>query len=436
MNSFVRFLLILIFPSLAVAQDQLYFPPNDTDEWEKVSFEELGWCSEVYEELKIELEENGTRAFMILKDGKIVVEEYFNEFKQDSSWVWFSAAKSLTSFLVGLAQENGDLSINDPSHLYLGNGWSDLTPEQEANITVRHHLTMTTGLDYTVPNNMCTEPSCLQYLNPPGSHWFYHNAPYSIMRKLIETATGQNYNIYTFQNMHQTIGMDGFWINTDDLNLYFSTARSMARFGLLMLNNGDWNNQTIMTDKAYFNDMINTSQDLNPGYGYLWWLNGKENYKLPESDFVFNGPIVPNGFQDMYCAIGANAQILSVVPSQNIIMVRMGNDNSSSLVPFEVLHKTTSALVDMACNATSTIEVEKNDPIKVIPNPSSQNEIYISGLPNENIFYLLFDNNLRMVDKGMLSQDHYLSHQLSSGFYWLKLFSKEEKFKIKRIVIE
>ena len=105
----------------------------------------------------------------MLKDGKIAIEKYFGTFTKDSLWYWASAGKTLTAFLVGQAQEDGLLSIGDSTSKYLGVGWPGLTPEQERKITIRHQLTMTTGLDDGLEDNHCTLDSCLQFLAEPGT---------------------------------------------------------------------------------------------------------------------------------------------------------------------------------------------------------------------------------------------------------------------------
>ena len=79
----------------------------------------------------------------------------------------------------------------------------------------------------------------------------------------------------------------------------------MARFGLLMLNRGKWENEVIL-DQAFFDDATQSSQALNQAYGYMWWLNGKQSYMLPQSQFTFTGSLVPAGPGDMVMALGKN----------------------------------------------------------------------------------------------------------------------------------
>jgi CubicO group peptidase (beta-lactamase class C family) len=118
--------------------------------------------------------------------------------------------------------------------------------------------------------------------------------------------------------------MTGLWINTGYLNIYYSNARSMAKFGLLMLNKGKWDQTALMTDSNYFNSMVNTSQNLNLSYGYLWWLNGKTSHMLPQTQIVFNGNLTPNAPADMFAALGKNDQKIYIVPSQKLVVIRMG----------------------------------------------------------------------------------------------------------------
>jgi hypothetical protein len=101
-----------------------------------------------------------------------------------------------------------------------------------------------------------------------------------------------------------------------------------------MLNNGKWADEAIMTNSVYFNEMINTSQNLNKSYGYLFWLNGKESFMLPESQLVIPGSVSPNGPPDMYSGIGKNGQYVSIIPSEKMVLIRMGEDPSSVPVPF------------------------------------------------------------------------------------------------------
>lgn len=316
----------------------LYFPDNNT--WESTSPASLNWDVAKLEALHTFLEANNTRAFIILKDGKIVVEEYYGKqfdnitnFSASSNWYWASAGKTLTSVLAGIAEEQGSLNFDAKTSDYLGLGWTSLTTTQENKITVRHQLTMTTGLDDGVANPDCTTPACLVFKAEPGTRWAYHNAAYTLLDDVIANSTGKNLNTFLNDNLKNAIGMDGQYIQTGDNNVYYSTARSMARFGLLLLSKGKWND-TQVVPKEYVELLSVSSQNLNLSYGYLTWLNGKASFMAPGSQLIIPSAVTPAAPVDMFAAMGKNGQLINIVPSQNLVIVRMGDVPDNSLVPF------------------------------------------------------------------------------------------------------
>jgi CubicO group peptidase (beta-lactamase class C family) len=319
---------------------EIYFPPNTPSEWEKTSPESLAWNTSQIPALRTFLQTNNTRAFIMLKNGKIVLEEYFDKnlsggtFTAASNWYWASAGKTLTGFLVGIAQKENLLNLQAKTSTYLGTGWSSLTLTQENQITIKNQLTMTTGLDDGVANKDCTDKPCLTYLTAPNTRWAYHNAPYTVLDKVIEAASNQTFSNYFNTRLRDKIGMDGTWLKTGDNNVYYSTPRAMARFGLLLLNKGKWKNEAILNDESYFDAMTSSSQNLNLGYGYLTWLNGKGSFMVPTLQTVFSGSIAANAPTDMIAAMGKNGQLINVVPSQNLVIIRMGDNPDNSAVPF------------------------------------------------------------------------------------------------------
>ena len=392
MKKIIAFFAFFFVISSIFAQNS-YFPPLTGNTWETTSPKSLGWCEDKIDSLYLFLEQKNTKAFLVLKDGKIVLEKYFGNFKQDSVWYWASAGKSLTGFVVGLAQQDGKLNINDKTSKYLGSGWSSLTTAQEDKITVLNQLTMTSGFDDGVANKNCTLPICLQYKADPNTRWAYHNAPYTLLDKVIEKATGQTLNGYITSKMKFQTGFSGNFYNIDDNNVFVSTPRSMARFGLLMLNKGKWNNTTVMSDQNYLQAMTNTSQNLNKSYGYLWWLNGKASYMLPTSQFVLAGKLTENAPDDMFSAMGKNGQLLHIVPSQNLIVVRMGNDDGSP-VPTVFANDIWKNLNKVICKKTANEELLEANNWKIFPNPTND-FIYFS---DEKLYDIsLFDATGKVV---------------------------------------
>jgi len=318
-----------------------YFPPIGNSDWETTRPESLGWKTANIQPLFDYLESTQTRAFIVTQNGRIVLEKYFGNnltntarFNQSSQWYWASAGKTLTGFMVGKAQEEKFLSIDQKSATYLGAGWTALPPVKENLITVKNQLTMTTGLDDGVPNKDNTSPASLTYKADAGTRWAYHNAPYTLLEAVVSKAVKQPFEQYFADKLASKIGMDGQWIRIDDNNVFFSTARSMARFGLLMANDAQWNGQPVLTDAAYYTASVNTSQNLNLSYGYLWWLNGKASYRLPTTQTLLPGSLAPDAPADMVAAMGKNGQFLNIVRSKNLIMVRLGDSpDNSEIVP-------------------------------------------------------------------------------------------------------
>ncbi|MEZ4875134.1 MAG: serine hydrolase [Flavobacteriaceae bacterium] len=412
-------LLLSVLPLSTVAQ--LYFPPNNSNEWETTDPSQLNWCPEKIDELYQFLADNDTKAFILLKDGKIVLEQYFGGFTAESNWYWASAGKTLTAVMTGIAQQEGFLDIHNPTSDYLGAGWTSCTPAQEAAITVWNQLTMTSGLDDGVADPYCTDPACLQYLADPGTRWAYHNGPYTLLDGVIENATGQTLNLYTQQKLKSVTGMDGLYLPSGYNNVFWSTPRSMARFGLFILNEGNWDGTQVLTDTAYFDQMVNTSQNLNLSYGYLWWLNGKESFMLPSTQVVFPGSLISNAPDDMISGLGADGQFVNVIPSQNMVWIRMGEDPSSVPVPYLLNIGIWDYLNQLECGlATQDLS---QPTFTLYPNPvKDEVHITVSTPQTTPMGYQLYTSLGQLVQKGPVENDATLNVQhLPHGLYFLKL---------------
>lgn len=369
MKRITQILVLMLLPLLG--NGQLYYPPNNSATWDTMSAASMGYCTDSINALYDFLEQNDTKAFILLKDGKIVLEKYFGTFTIDSNWYWASAGKTLTAVLVGIAQQNNLLSINDTTSKYLGSGWTSCTQAQEDNITIRHQLSMTTGLDDGVANADCTQPNCLQYKADAGTRWAYHNGSYTLLDSVLQYATGNSINQLVNSWVKNPTGMNGIYIQQGSNKVYFSTARSMARFGLLLLSKGKWNGTAVLSDTNYYNSMVNTSQSMNPSYGYLTWLNGKSSYMVPQAQLVFPGSLNVDAPADMFAALGKNAQLLNVVPSENIVWVRMGEvpPGSGGLVSPPFNNDIWQRINRLKC--TNNITALAADRLSIYPNPAA-----------------------------------------------------------------
>jgi CubicO group peptidase (beta-lactamase class C family) len=431
--------LLLLFIVIGVKSlfAQLYFPPITGNTWQTVTPQSLGWNETRIDSLYQLLDDKNTKAFIILKDGKIVIEKYFDSFTQDSAWYWASAGKSLTGFLTGVAQDQGILNINDSVSKYLGAGWSSCDASKEGLITIKHQLTMTTGLDYQVPDLDCTDPSCLKYKADAGSFWYYHNATYHLIHDVIAASSNKTFQQFTTQNLSNKTGISGLWIN----HVFYSKPRAMARFGLLMLNKGIWANDTILKSSDYYNQMTNTSQSHNLAYGYLWWLNGKSSYKLPGTTFTFPGKICPPAPDGLLMALGKNDQKIYVWPERNIVIIRMGEDaDGGGLVPITfdtTLWNELNKLMEVEYTGLATHQAN-NDEISIWPNPAKKELRFTIGTQQFPLSVCLYNG------KGILVHEQTYKHalhegqidisNLGNGIYTIRI-TTNNKILVKKLVI-
>lgn len=419
----ILLLLVALFASCTCLRAQpLYFPPLSGTTWDTTSVESLGWQRSRLDSLYRFLNQTNTKAFIVLKDGRIVIERYFDAFTRDSLWYWASAGKSLTALLVGIAQQEGLLNINQRANFYMGNGWTSAPLAKENLITVRSQLTMTNGLNDGLADDDCWSPACLQYLADAGTRWAYHNGPYTLLDSVMERATGVTLNNFHFTRVRQKTGMTGFYLRNGPWNnVMFSNARSFARFGLLALGRGTWNGTAVLSDTSYFRQMTTRSQNLNRAYGYLWWLNGSSSYMVPQLQLVFSGMYAPSAPADMYAAIGRDGQICAVVPSQGLVVVRMGeNPGASVLVPTQYTDDIFKRLNYLAgTTSTDADRTQAELQIEVYPNPVAAELTVSSAAPGE-LEVQLFAADGRMVAQGRGAERMTLrTDELPPGLYLL-----------------
>jgi CubicO group peptidase (beta-lactamase class C family) len=299
--------------------ESMYFHSNTSANWETRSIASLGWNQNAVQALKDFLIQKNTKSFMILVNGRIVMEEYFNGHTANSTWEWNSAGKTLVATTIGIAQQEGLLTIGNRASAYLGAGWTSMPLVKENLITVRNLLTMTSGIDDT--KQLIIKPN-LTYVADAGTRWAYGN----VFQKLIDVtanASNRSFEDYFNEKLRNKIGMDGSWDFGAIFSIYHSTTRSMAKFGVLALNKGKWNTQQVVNE-SFFTESTSTSQNINPSYGYLWWLNGKTSFMIPSEQTIYQGSLVPNAPTDMYAAMGAKDQRIYVIPSKKMVVIRMG----------------------------------------------------------------------------------------------------------------
>jgi len=301
--------------------EEFYYPPLTGDDWETVSPAQLGWNTAKLEDAITYVGNNKSTAFIILYRGRIVTERYWDEWGPHSNGSIASAAKSVTSILCGLAVQEGKLDISKTVTSYLPPGWSgtDVPAEKEALITVRHLLTMTSGLMTSDLGNS------LFWKADAGTIWYYNTPAYKVLADVIGITTGMTLKDFSQQHLQSVIGMqDSKWVWVT--KSFISSARDMARFGLMVLGGGTWDGKTVLPEAGYLAQSLDPSQQLNPSYGYLWWLNGKLSYLLPGNPAEGGaGSLIPDAPNDLVAALGMGDKKIYVVKSLDLVVVRHGD---------------------------------------------------------------------------------------------------------------
>lgn len=289
------------------------FLPTADETWETASPTSLGWDRAALDEVCDFVRDTQGNSFLILKDGRIVVERHWTAAGAAHAQYVMSTGKSITAFLVGVAMAEGKLTLGQPVSEILGPGWSRATPAQEREIRVEHLLTMTSGLD-----------ARLAYEAPPGAVWRYNTPAYQQLHPLVEKAVGTSVAAFSARVLFEPLGMKHSRFH---YHSFVMTARDMARFGLLILARGTWNDRSVIEDRAYFAAMLSPSQRLNRAYGYLWWLNGQESFRtVGRPRAAMRGAMVPDAPADMVSANGKGGQRIAVAPGAGLVVVRLGEN--------------------------------------------------------------------------------------------------------------
>ncbi len=206
----------------------------------------------------------------------------------------------------------------------------------------------------------------------------------------------------------------------------------MARFGLLNLSNGMWDGTPILSDTEYFNAMTSSSQNSNLAYGYLWWLNGKDSYKLPSSNLTFSGKLIPTAPDDMYAALGKNDQKIYVVPSLDLVVVRVGNKANEEVLALSGFdYELWEKIMSMICMETAVNEDFTKYSIEISPNLISDFFSIKTDTPYTKI--RIIDTNGRLV-KVFSRNDLYDISELEEALYFVEIFNDYEKIGVEKII--
>ena len=249
---------------------------------------------------------------LIIKDDKLVSENYYKGYDKDSRHDLRSAGKSITNILLGIAIEKGLIKSENASVV-------DLLPFKVKNnssmkkqMQLKHLLTMTDGLyclDCVRISQGRSEP--MEYLiglpmeHAPGTHWFYNDAIPSLVEYIVMAQAQMSMVEFMRENLYKPLNIQV----ADDYNINYLRPRDMAQLGLLYLNKGKWNEKQIVPEDWVEKSTIRQT-DLAP-YGYFWWV-----YSIKaKNDLTY----------PLYAARGNGGNDIVIFPEQNMLVVFTGD---------------------------------------------------------------------------------------------------------------
>ena len=276
-------------------------------------------------------------SLLIIKNGKLVCEEYFNGYNAEMCHPLYSAGKSLVSTLIGIAIDRGFIKNSDQT-------LRDLFPEhksinkihtENSDIKLNHILTMTTGLDCGDSDdfeNNCSgrllkEEDPIKYImqlsmnHKPGEHFYYNDGTPKILQYILRHTTKMRYDHFEYKYLYTPLDISAYRLSPG------LTPREMTKIGMLYLNKGKWRGEQVLSEK-WVEETSKKHIKTNYGhYGYLWWMS---TFKYPDQEI------------ETFYAAGNGGQFIFVFPDLDMVVVFTGgnvNEMEYTIQPLEMLEK-------------------------------------------------------------------------------------------------
>ena len=280
----------------------------------------LPWC-----------EAHATSQLWVSVDGAPVIEQCFGDTGPRDAFDVGSIQKNVICLAIAILVGRGEIDIDQPMTTWLGRGWTQCTPAQEDAVTLRHVMSMTTGLFED-----------LTFEADPGRVWTYNNHAYHLVKKALAALTGQTTQQLCDDLIFGPLGMeDSTWRDRVGdvlaggwpVSALHTSARDLTRFGEAMLGVGG----AVGADADLLAKATRTSQDLNASWGLFWW-----DFSAPSAIVLGHRPgdavdplkplggipidrrIAPDAPLDTFGGIGFGDQRIYVIPSRRAVVVRLG----------------------------------------------------------------------------------------------------------------
>ena len=266
-----------------------------------------------------------TRSVLVIYKDQIIAEKYDTGFTKDSKLLGWSMTKSITATYFGILQKQGKFDINKPAPIA---AWQT---DDRKNLTTNDLLHMNSGLEWEEDYATISDATKMLFqakdmtksqLEKPqlfkaNTHWNYSSGTTNLLSGILRNQfkTHQEYLDFWYNSLIDKIGMHSMIIETDMTGNFvgssygWATTRDWAKFGLLYLHNGNWNGETIF-DPNWSKYVATPTQDSKGIYGGHFWLNAGGRY--------------PDAPRDLYSANGFQGQVIFIIPSHDMVIVRLG----------------------------------------------------------------------------------------------------------------
>ncbi|MCE7990854.1 MAG: serine hydrolase [Roseivirga sp.] len=348
------FLILFLFVnSLVQGQDRYQYQPPELlgDSWQISEATDEGLKTELFEKFfnALGAQEHKMHSMLIVKNGKLVMEEYFNGYDQGKRQDLRSVTKSVISLLVGIAIEKGRIkSVDDPISHYLPRFRKSMNADPDKQlITIRHLLTMSSGMDCNdwdkksagqedklyKKKNWLDHMAGLSVIHAPGSESYYCTGGVMLLARILEFTSGMDWRLQAEEYLFKPIGInDVAYGHTSKKQMpseaqrLYMRPRDVAKLGHLVLNWGQWEGKQLVPASWIEQISFRKTQISGVDYSYLWW-------KLP---FEKNGMKV-----DATCATGNGGQYLLVFPEHDLVAVFTGGayNSEEDKLPFAIVNR-------------------------------------------------------------------------------------------------
>jgi len=281
-------------------------------------------------------------ALLVIRHGRLILEEYFNNWTAEQLHTLQSVSKSFTSALVGIAISRGEFKGVEEKVLDFFPEMKEIAnlDKRKAAMTLEDILTMRTGTDYheSGPDSPHVQLNRLPkgwdkfYLDrpmiaDPGTAFRYDSGGVILISAMLKARTGMQAHEYAERYLFKPLGIEKkFWMFNQDGQTHCGgglamTARDTAKLGLLYLNRGRWGQEQVVPEswvRESFRSHVDLAQPGQPpsGYGYLWWIGAPDP--------------LGKGKQDVPMARGRWGQFIFVIPEHDMVVVALGDAKAAS----------------------------------------------------------------------------------------------------------